>query len=132
MNRYTLRKEPEYDTPWIAIPNNGGDVGDLSDITCELNKLLGNYEVAMDELNELRDAVRNLLNNLTYTECCGCVDCHETDDEDKLCVECEGIGYVCAAMSDNRIGPPEPCPLCSLNNDKDLARRATSLRTLNY
>lgn len=58
MNRYTLRKEPEYDTPWIALPNNGGDVGDMADITCELNKLLGNYEVAMDDRDELRDAVR--------------------------------------------------------------------------
>ena len=55
MNRYTLRKDPE---PWIALPNNGGEVGDMADITCELNKLLGNYEVAMDERDELRDAVR--------------------------------------------------------------------------
>ena len=61
MNRYSLRKEPEYDTPWIALPNNGGDVGDMADITCELNKLLGNYEVTMDERDELRDAMRTLL-----------------------------------------------------------------------
>ena len=59
MNRYTLRKEPK---PWIALPNNGGDVGGMADITCELNKLLGNYEVAMDERDELREAVRNIRN----------------------------------------------------------------------
>ena len=39
MNRYSLRNEPEYDTPWIAAPNNGGDVGDMSYIVDELNKL---------------------------------------------------------------------------------------------
>ena len=39
MNRYSLKNEPEYDTPWIAAPNNGGDVGDMSDIVDELNKL---------------------------------------------------------------------------------------------
>ena len=48
MNRYSLRKDPK-DTHWIALPNNGGEVGDMSDITCELNRLLGNYEVAVDE-----------------------------------------------------------------------------------
>lgn len=36
MNRYTLRKDPE---PWIALPNNGGEVGDMADIVDELNKL---------------------------------------------------------------------------------------------
>ena len=59
--------------------------------------------------------------NLTHTEChgCGCVDCQETDDEDdeeKICEECEGSGYVCAALPNNRIGPPELCPLCSPHN----------------
>ena len=49
MNRYSLRKDPKYNTLWIALPNNGGEVGDMSDITCELNRLLGNYEVAIDE-----------------------------------------------------------------------------------
>jgi hypothetical protein len=57
MNRYTLRKDPKYDTHWIALPNNGGEVGDLSDITCELNRLLGNYEVVVDECNALIKAL---------------------------------------------------------------------------
>jgi hypothetical protein len=67
MNRYTLRKDPKYDTLWIALPNNGGEVGDLSDITCELNRLLGNYEVAIDERDTAiaeRDEARQQRDNL--------------------------------------------------------------------
>lgn len=52
MNRYSLRTK--FDGLWIALPNNGGEVGDMSDITCELNRLLENYEVAIDE----RDAAQ--------------------------------------------------------------------------
>jgi hypothetical protein len=64
MNRYSLRKDPKYDTHWIALPNNGGEVGDMADITCELNRLIGNYEVAVDERDAAiaeRDEARNLL-----------------------------------------------------------------------
>lgn len=32
MNRYSLKNEPEYDTPWIAAPNNGGNVSPHSSI----------------------------------------------------------------------------------------------------
>jgi len=64
MNRYSLRKDPKYDTHWIALPNNGGEVGDMFDITCELNRLIGNYEVAVDERDtaiEERDALAKAL-----------------------------------------------------------------------
>ena len=50
MNRYLLKNEPEYETPWISAPRNGGDVGDMSDIVDELNRL-------KRERDELRDAV---------------------------------------------------------------------------
>ena len=59
MSKYALRKEPEYDTPWIAAPNNGGDIGDMSDIVDELNKL-------MHERNALFDALRKAV---TWADC---------------------------------------------------------------
>ena len=35
---------------------------DLAEMTCDRNRLRGNFLSAMDELNEIRDAVRNLRN----------------------------------------------------------------------
>ena len=34
------------------------------------------------------------------------------DDDPDLCEECGGTDYVCAAMSNGRMSPPELCPLC--------------------
>jgi hypothetical protein len=36
----------------------------------------------------------------------------EEYEEEKACEECEGLGYVCAALPNNRIGTPEMCPVC--------------------
>jgi hypothetical protein len=50
---------------------------------------------------------------------CGNINCQVSDEHDeseKPCDECEGTGYVCAALPNNRIGPPELCPLCSMHD----------------
>lgn len=44
----------------IDRPNHGGKLEDMAQATCELNKILGDYRTALDELDQLRDAVRAL------------------------------------------------------------------------
>ncbi len=38
-NKYTYHNDSDGDGPWISFPNNGGEVGDLADVTEELNRL---------------------------------------------------------------------------------------------
>jgi DNA repair exonuclease SbcCD ATPase subunit len=60
MNRYSLKNEPEYDTPWIAAPNNGGDVGDMSDIVDELNRLQSNLTAVTEQRNGAIEILREI------------------------------------------------------------------------
>jgi len=50
-NRYTLQRD-DYGT-WISLPNNGGDVGDMSDIVEELNHLLYQNEKLWNVIGDL-------------------------------------------------------------------------------
>lgn len=64
MSKYKLVKD---DHPWINKPENMGDVGDLRDITDELNRLLRERDEArakaaswIHEWRELREFCQNL------------------------------------------------------------------------
>jgi hypothetical protein len=39
MNRYQYQSGDLTENPWISLPNNGGEVGELFEIAEELNKL---------------------------------------------------------------------------------------------
>ena len=48
--------------PWISKPDNRGDVGDLQDITDELNELLRERDEALEEIRKLKiilDLIQN-------------------------------------------------------------------------
>ena len=59
MNRYSIRNDAN--GPWVSLPNNGGELGDMTDTVCELNKLLSDAELARFERDECLAYLRRLV-----------------------------------------------------------------------
>ena len=57
MSKYELVND-QFKDRWINKPNNKGDVGDLQDITDELNRLLSERDEAREDVMELQDIKR--------------------------------------------------------------------------
>ena len=64
MNRYTIRKDAH--GPWVSLPNNGGELGDMADTVCELNKLLTDAELARFERAEAIRILRTLKGDIDH------------------------------------------------------------------
>lgn len=58
MNRYSVRRDAIGE--WVSMPNNSGELAPGSDTVNELNRLLGDLEVARDERDRLTAALREL------------------------------------------------------------------------
>jgi hypothetical protein len=66
MSKYELVND-QFKDRWINKPNNKGDVGDLQDITDELNRLLSERDEAREQnakLREIADALGGALERL--------------------------------------------------------------------
>jgi hypothetical protein len=56
MSKYKLIND-QFKDKWINKPNNMGDVGDLQDITDELNNLLHERDEAREEISSIRNVL---------------------------------------------------------------------------
>lgn len=54
MNKYKLYREKDGEL-WIGLPNNGGDIGDLSEIVLVLNEQLAKIEELEREIYTLKN-----------------------------------------------------------------------------
>jgi hypothetical protein len=64
MNRYSIRNDDQ--GPWISLPNNGGELGDMADTVCELNKLITDAELARFERDEAIRILRVLKSDVDH------------------------------------------------------------------